>query len=152
MPKIIKLEKPDDFFFWSAMIELSVCIGAFFLASFFPRVETTLGQKLLETVISLDGVLFGFSAVMIGLFLRNFYKLSEITMKRCLLFALDSFWSFIVSILFAFTIMGLGQENANIPLFTPILLTLFGGLCSSIYLILIFIEEIFPPEKEKKTS
>ena len=144
-----RLKKPDDFYFWSAMIELVIGCGAAFLASFFPYVETTLAQKILETVIGLDGVLFGFSAVMIGLFLRDSHELSEITLKRCFIFALCSFWSFIISIFFAFIVLASGQEGTNIPLFTPILLTLFGSLCSSIYLILIFIEEIFPPEKEK---
>lgn len=145
----MKLKKPDDFYFWSAMIELIIVIGAMFLASFLPYVETTLARKILETVISLDGVLFGFSAVMMGLFLRNSHKLSEATLRRCLMFALSSFWSFILSIFFAFLVLALGQQGTNIPFFTPILLTLFGSLCSSIYLILIFIEEIFPSEKER---
>ena len=145
-------KKSEDFYFWSAMIALVITIGAMFLASFFPYVETTLARKILETVIGLDGVLFGFSAVMIGLFLRNSHKLSEITLKRCLMLALSSFWSFILSILFAFIVLALGQQGTNIPLFTPIFLTLFGSLCSSIYLVMIFIEEIFPLEKEKKTN
>lgn len=152
MFKIKKFEKPDDFYFWSAIIELGVTIGAMFLASFFPYVETTLAQKILETVISLDGVLFGFSAVMIALFLRNYHKLSEITLKRCLMFALLSFWSFILSIFFAYIVLALGQQGTTIRLFTPIFLTLFGSVCSSIYLVMIFIEEIFPPEKEKKSN
>jgi len=149
MLKVSKFKKPDDFFFWSAMIEFGVTIGAMFLASFFPYVETTLAQKILETVISLDGVLFGFSAVMVGLFLRNSHKLSDITLKRCLMFALLSFWSFILSIFFAFIVLALGQQGTNIPLFTPIFLTLFGSLCSSIYLVMIFIEEIFPSKRLK---
>lgn len=131
------------------MIEFGVTIGVMFLASFFPHVETALAQKILETLIGLDGVLFGFSAVMVGLFLRNSHKLSEITLKRCLLFALLSFWSFILSIMFAFIIFTLSQQGTTITLFTPIFLTLFGSLCSSIYLVMIFIEEIFPSKRLK---
>jgi len=134
------------------MIMIGVSIGAILLASFFPDVETTLAQRILEALIRLDGVLFGFTAVMVGLFLRDFRKLSEPTLKFCLLFVMLSFWSYIVSILFAFTILTLGQEGATIPLFTPIYLTLFGSICSSIYLVMIFIEEIFPKEQEIKKA
>lgn len=150
--KVSKFRKPYDFYFWSVMIVFTVSIGAIFLASFFPYVEITVAQRILEALIRLDGVLFGFTAVMAGLFLRDFRKLSEATLKRCLLLTMSSFWSYTLSIFFAFTILTLGQENVTIPLFTPIYLTLFGNLCSSIYLVMIFIEEIFPREQEIKKA
>ena len=149
---MLKVRKPYDFYFWSAMIVFAVSIGAIFLASFFPYVEITVAQRILEALIRLDGVLFGFTAVMVGLFLRDFRKLSEATLKRCLLLTMSSFWSYILSIFFAFTILTLGQESVTIPLFTPIYLTLFGSLCSSIYLVMIFIEEISSKEQEIKKA
>jgi len=149
---MLKVRKPYDFYFWSVMIVFAVSIGAIFLASFFPYVEITVAQRVLEALIRLDGVLFGFTAVMVGLFLRDLRMLSEVTLKRCLLLVMSSFWSYIVSILFAFTILALGQENVTIPLFTPIYLTLFGSICSSIYLVMIFIEEIFPKGEEVKKA
>ena len=126
---------------------VAVGIGASFLGFLLPRIEETIAQKILETLIGVDGVLFGFSGVMIGLFLRNFHKLSEITLKRCFMFASLSFWSYIFSIFLAFIVMALGQERVSIPVFMPVFLTIFGALCSSIYLLMIFIEEIYPSEK-----
>lgn len=82
MLNVKKFKKPDDFF-WPAFSVIFVSVGASFLASFVPHVETALAQKILEILIGLDGVLFGFSGVIIGLFLRNSHRLSEITLKRC---------------------------------------------------------------------
>jgi len=149
MFKVRKFKKPDDFYFWSSFTVACVAIGAILLASFIPQVETALAQKILEILIGLDGVLFGFTGVMIGLFLRNSHKLSETTLRRCFMFALMAFWSYILSIFGSFLILALGQQKASMQLFTPVFLTIFGSFCSSIYLVMVFIEEIFPEEKER---
>jgi len=149
MPRIgIKIEKAEDIFFWSSMIELLAFVVVSLLDSSFPNVEATTAQKILEALIPLDGVVFGFSGVMVGLFLRNFHKLSEKTLKGCFMFTALSFWSYIFSILFSFLYIALGQERVTYSVFTPVLLTIFGLLCSSILLLMIFAEEIYP-SKEK---
>lgn len=133
-----KHTRADDMFFWSAMIVFAVSIGAFFIVSFIPPTTVTGIQSMLETLIRLDGVLFGFSGVMLGLFIGKFEKVSETFLKRFLMLVLSSFWSYIFSIFFAFINIYFGVQDW---VFMPILLTLFGALCSSVYTVLVFIEE-----------
>ena len=112
-----------------------------------PKIDEVTSQKILTSLISLNGVLFGFTGVMVGLFLRNIIRLSEKTLKRCMGLVMVAFWCFIFSILFSFLIIGLGQEVINMPTFTPVFATAAGAFCSSIYLVMIFLDEYYPPKK-----
>jgi hypothetical protein len=122
---------------------------ASFIAGVLPVGDPVLGQKMLELTVTLDGVLFGFSGVMIGFFLRGSDKISEPQLKLALWWALMAFWSYIMSIFIAFSVMTLlDQQTFVFSVCTPIALTLFGSIFTSIYMVCIFIEEIFPAESE----
>ena len=146
MPK-----RAQDMLFWSMMIEFAVILGAYFITSLMPPATVIGAQSMLETLIRLDGVLFGFSAVMIGLFVGKFERVSKRFLNRCFMFALLSFWSYIFSIFSAFINIYTGMQG-NIPIFMPVLLTLFGALCSSIYTVLVFIEEQELKRRSNKTQ
>jgi uncharacterized membrane protein len=151
--KVSKFKKVDDFLFWSVIFEACLVLLAMLLAALYemkvPISDLALAQKMLELTITLDGVLFGFSAVMIGFFFRSGSKMSESKLKLSLWWALVAFWSYISSILLAFIAMSeLNQQTRTIPIFTPIQLTIFGSIFTSIYMVLIFIEENFPVENE----
>jgi uncharacterized protein YybS (DUF2232 family) len=104
---------------------------------------------MLELTITLDGVLFGFSGVMIGFFLRRSDKIAEPQLKLSLWWALMASWSYIMSILISFMTMAwLNRQTFVFSVFTPIWLTILGSIFTSIYLILLFIEEIFPTENK----
>ena len=137
----IKIEKADDMFFWSMMIELAVGIGAFFIASLMPPKDIIQTENMLDALIRLDGVLFGFSGVMVGLFIGKLKSMSKRSLYDCLMFALLAFWSYFLSITFSFLNIYIGIQEW---VFTPVLLTLFGILCSSIYTLMVFIEEQEP--------
>lgn len=146
---VSKFKKVDDFLVWSIFFEIGIVLLAMLIGLGLPVSDPVLAQKMLELTVSLDGVLFGFSAVMIGFFLRNSNKISEPKLKISLWWALVAFWSYISSILIAFIAMSeLNQQIITIPIFTPIWLTIFGSIFTSIYMVLIFIEEIFPVENE----
>jgi hypothetical protein len=146
---VSKFRKVDDFLVWSAFFEMGMALLAMLIGLVLPVSDPALAQKMLELTISLDGVLFGFSAVMIGFFFRNSNKISDPKLKTSLWWALVAFWSYIFSILLAFIAMSeLNQQTTYIPVFMPILLTIFGSIFTSIYMVLIFIEEIFPVENE----
>ena len=120
--------------------------GGFALA--LPQIDEVTSQKILESLISLNGVLFGFTAVMIGLFLRESIKLTDKTLKRCLTLSLVAFLCFIFSILLSFLTIGLGQEFMEMPALTPVFATVFGAICASVDLILLFTDEYYPPKKD----
>lgn len=138
MLRRIKIEKADDMLFWSMLIELAVGIGAFFIASLMPPADVIRTQTMLETLIRLDGVLFGFSGVMVGLFIEKSKPMGQKSFYSCLMFALLAFWSYFLSISFAFINIYIGVQEW---VFMPVPLTLFGILCSSIYTLMVFIEE-----------
>jgi hypothetical protein len=94
-------------------------------------------------------VFFGFTAVMVGLFLRESIKLTEKTLIQSLTFAMIAFWSFISSILFSFLLIGLGQDKVLVPTFAPVFITVFGAICSSVYLVMVFSDEAFPTGYKK---
>lgn len=146
---VSKFKKVDDFIFWSIIFEVALVLLAIILALGLPVSDPALAQRMLELTITLDGVLFGFSAVMIGFFLRNSTKISEPKLKVSLMWGLCAFWSYISSILLAFvTMRDLNTQIAIFSVFAPIWLTIFGAIFSSIYMVLIFIEENFPAENE----
>jgi hypothetical protein len=50
-----------------------------------------------------------------------------------------------VSIFLSFLTLGFGQEYMEMPVLTPVFATIFGAICSSVSLILIFTDEYYPP-------
>lgn len=128
------------------MIFMGIALGVLFLSYLFPAFDDAIVQKISELLIALDGTLFGFTAVMTGLFLRERKMLASKTMSGFLTWALLAFWSFIFSILFCFILIGLGQESTTIPAMAPVLLTVFGGICASVYMVLVLADEYFPPQ------
>lgn len=111
-----------------------------------PKVDEPTAQKMLVPLIGLDGVLFGFTGVMAGLFMRNINRLAEKTLKGSLRLVLIAFWLFVLSFLFSFLLLGLGQDVMQMSVFTPIFATAFGAVCASVYLVLVFVDEFYPPK------
>lgn len=142
------IKTPEDMYIWSVFTVFIFFLIGLIFAIFSPYVEISIRYAILDSVIRLDGVLFGFSAVMIGLFVREFRELSRTTMKRCLMFGLLSFWSYILSISISFLIMAFNQTSLY---FVPINLVIIGSICSSINLVLVLAEEVFSSEKVQKS-
>jgi len=137
----------DIVYAWSFFGVVIALLAAFFVAKNLPQIDDATAQKILVPLVSLDGVLFGFTAVMVSLFLHDVTKLSERTFKRSLQFAMMAFWIYIFSILSSFLVMGLGQEYMNMPALAPVFMTFVGTVCSSVFMILIFIDEYYPLQK-----
>lgn len=151
--KVSKFKNSNDFFFWSIVLEFVLILIAGVIGSTLMVTDQAIAQKMLELTITLDGVLFGFSAVMIGFYFRGSSTISESRLKLSLWWALMAFWSYIMSILISFMTMAwLNRQTFVFSVFTPIWLTILGSIFTSIYLILLFIEEIFPEQDEKAAS
>lgn len=118
-----------------------------FLSYLFPKIDEVAAQKILESLLSLNGVLFGFTAVMVSLFLRQSIKLTDKTLKRAIGLSLVAFFCFIFSISLSFLTMGLGQEYMEMHVFTPVFATIAGAVCASVTLLSVFTDEYYPPEK-----
>jgi hypothetical protein len=89
-------------------------------------------------VIRLNGVLFGFTAAMISIF----YFRAEIQHKKFLaitVFSVTAFISYLLSIYMSFSFLMTGEHSGGI--FLPVIITCFGGLCSSVYTVLITVEK-----------
>jgi membrane associated rhomboid family serine protease len=130
-----------------AVIVVIVAFLVFHLLSLgMPKIDETTAQKMLVPLIGLDGVLFGFTGVMAGLFMHNINRVAEKTLKRSLRLVLIAFWFFVFSFLFSFLLLGLGQDVMQMSVFTPIFATALGAVCSSIYLVLVFVDEYYPPK------
>lgn len=143
------LKTADDFLTWSIFFAIIMIIVSLPLGWFVQVYDPTVAQKMLELTINLDGVLFGFSAVMVGFFFHSYDKISKPNVKRGLWWGLAAFWMYIMSILFAFMAMSNSNPQATgIPIFTPTCLTIFGSIFTSICIMLIFLETIFPVENE----
>ncbi len=99
-------------------------------------VSVELSARIMENVIRLDGVLFGFSAVMLTLIYRA--VATEKSKLSVTFLSAISFWSYLLSIFMSFS--NLMWQNSSNQIFVPVLLTCFGGLCSSIYVIMIMLQ------------
>jgi hypothetical protein len=110
---------------------------ALLLASPLGSVSIVTSQAILTNVVELDGVLFGFTATMLALF---YYKEREHRHKllTLLFFIVTAFLSYLASIFLSFSY--LMQEARDFRIFVPVILACFGGLCSSMYLIVAIIE------------
>lgn len=131
--------KADDVYVWSAIIAIAIVGVASLVAYLLSPTTLTVPQSMPENIIRLDGVLFGFSGAMLGLFIGKLEKVSKKFLFRCLTLALASFWCYIFSIAFTFFLyMNLGEIEW---VFVSIILTLAGTICSSVYPVLLFAKE-----------
>jgi uncharacterized protein YacL len=138
----------DNIYLRAIIFAIVTFVVSGFFASLLPQINEVTAQKILESLISLDGVLFGFTAVMIGLFLRQSIKLSDKTLKRAIGLSLVAFLCFIISIFLSFLTIGFGQEYMEMPVLTPVFATIVGAICASVTLILLFTDEYYPPKKD----
>jgi glucan phosphoethanolaminetransferase (alkaline phosphatase superfamily) len=115
----------------------------------FPKVTGDLRTSLFENLITLDGVLFGFSIVMLGLFFPNLQKMSDGTVFCCMVFIMVSFFGYIISIGASFVGIGSGSSASFMNPYFDLVLTLSSLVFSSIYILMILIDEYYPSEKSK---
>jgi hypothetical protein len=129
---------PLRIYYMSAIVVVVAIIAALLIALYSPSISVTEAQSILQTLISLDGVLFGFSAVMIGLVFGSQKRISKKLVRNSALLILVSFWCYLVSLGISFDFIYYEAQKA---VFAPIYLTLIGAACSSIYMVLLFVEE-----------
>jgi len=125
-------------YFTSALIVAVVSFLGSTLAGSFSPVTIETSKTILENVIRLDGILFGFTATMISIF----YFKAETRHKQFLtiaVFSVTAFLSYLLSIYMSFCFLMAGEHSGGI--FLPVIITCFGGLCSSVYIVLITIEK-----------
>lgn len=123
-------------YFGSALIVILATFFASTLSLALPSVSLETSARILENVIRLDGVLFGFTGVMLALIYRE--AKSPKTKAGTTFLTTISFFCYLLSIFMSFSF--LMQQMQSNGIFVPVLLTCFGGLCSSIYIIMVFIE------------
>jgi hypothetical protein len=142
--------KQSDKIYWaSALVLTIISILAALGAGAFPNVSDNLRASMFQNLITLDGILFGFSAVMLGLFFPNLAKISNKTAIRCLVFITVSFFGYIESIALSFIGMSNISSDSSLNPYQCVILTIFSLLFSSIYLLMILVDEYFPSEKPK---
>lgn len=136
-----------SFYFFCFIIVFIVTLLSFVLSrAAFINVSVELYERILENIIRLDGVLFGFTAVMTSLI----YRRKEFRTKRfptLLGWSTISFFCYLLSIFMSLSFLMTHTQDYQI--FVPVILTCFGGLCSSIYIILTIIDLTTPKEKKE---
>jgi hypothetical protein len=115
------------------VILVTVALRYFCLWRFPSNLPSDLVNTILGSTIQLDGVLFGFSAVMFGFFhgkcatkFREPYIFMMMTV---------SFLCYFVSIGTSFTLMA--SQRINGLVVTPTVLAVVGGLLSSVYIVVV---------------
>jgi len=125
-------------YFFSAFVVTVVSLLGSILAGSFSSVTVEVSRIVLENVIRLDGVLFGFTAAMISIF----YFKAETQHKKFLaitVFSVTAFLSYLLLIYMSFCFLMAGEHSGGI--FLPVIITCFGGLCSSVYIVLVTVEK-----------
>lgn len=123
-------------YFGSAFIVVSATFFASVFSASLPNVSIELSAKIMENVIRLDGVLFGFTAVMLTLI--HVGKGSVKTKFSVTFLSAVSFFCYLLSIFMGFS--NLMWQNQSNQIFVPVMLTCFGGFCSSIYVIMMMLQ------------
>jgi hypothetical protein len=136
--KLPPMKNSEDVYVYSTLIIVIVFLVADGIAKSQPAISTSLSADILKMVITLNGVLFGFTGVMIGLFTKNLSKIPKKNLRSILFVSTLAFFSYIFSILFSFLILAYGQEYIQMATLTPLFTTIFGAICASIYLLLTF--------------
>jgi uncharacterized membrane protein len=141
-----KSKSETRLYFLSAVIV--AVVGAFATAFSYalPSVSSEVATSISENVIRLDGVLFGFSATMFSIvYLKQDSKKPKKLMTVVSTFILVAFWSFLISIMMAFSNLWFNNSSQS---FAPVILTFWGGLFCSIYIVLsVFRYESSEPAK-----
>ena len=138
------IKNSNDLYALSASILIIVFLVAHFIAKSVPSIDSTLSDEIQKAVITTDGVLFGFTGVMVGLFARTINSFSNQNLKRLFLFAMLAFLSFVFSMLFSFLLVAFGQETLQMAPLTPLIVIVFGAFCASIFILLTFYDNVFP--------
>jgi len=124
----------------SFLLAFIIILLAFVINRTMPSVNTGIVTTALTNLIQIDGVLFGFSAIMFGLV----YSSGRIHLfegwRKSFVFGLmfSSFWCYLYSLVAAFT--DLLEQNATY-VFSDVFVTVFGAVLSSVFLLLMLIEE-----------
>jgi len=132
-------------YFISVVIVIAVSFFGSLVASSLSPVAADTSKTVLENVIRLDGVLFGFTAAMLSIF----YFKGEPHHRKFLtitVLSVTAFVSFLLSIYMSFSFLMAGEHSGGI--FLPVILTCFGGLCSSVYIVLVMIKRELNGEGE----
>ena len=123
----------DRLYVRSVLIVTAIAAFASAVSAALPSVSSEVATSISENVIRLDGVLFGFSATMFSIvYLKQDLKKPKL-MTEVSTFILVAFWSFLFSILMAFS--NLWSNNSS-QSFAPVILTFCGGIFCSIYIVL----------------
>jgi uncharacterized membrane protein len=121
---------------FSVVVVIVVFILGSVLASSFSTVSVEVSARVLENVIRLDGVLFGFTAAMLSiLFLKG--QTHQRKFLSAIVFTVIAFLSFLLSMFMSFSFLMTEQHSGGI--FLPVILTCFGGLSSSVYVVLVML-------------
>jgi len=131
-----KYEKAIRIYLASALCVIVVFLFASLISLTLPVVPLDVSTKVLENVIRLDGVLFGFTAVMLSLVYREMKSYSK-EFLYVTSFSITSFLCYLLSIFTAF--VSLMFQHRSSLIFVPVILACFGGVCSSIYITMIII-------------
>jgi hypothetical protein len=142
------IKNSQDIYAFSTIILIIAFLVAHIIASLVPSISESLSLEIQKMIITTNGVLFGFTGVMIGLFTRNTNKISKKNLKRVFILSSIAFFSFIFSMLFSFLIVAFGQETLQMAPLTPLIVMIFGAVCSAIYLPLTFFDNAFRIESE----
>jgi hypothetical protein len=123
-------------YLFSAGIVMVVSFLGSLMSSSLPSVTLETSTVVLENVIRLDGILFGFTAAMLSIFYLKGQPLQR-SFLSVIVFIVTAFLSFLLSIFMSFSYLMQGLHTNAI--FLPVILTCFGGLASSVYVILVIL-------------
>jgi membrane protein YdbS with pleckstrin-like domain len=145
-----ELKKPESeirLYVLTVVIVTVIIAFASAVSSALPSVSSEVAASISESVIRLDGVLFGFSATMFSIvYLKQGSKKPKKLMTTVSAFILVAFWSFLISIVLAFS--NLWFNNNSSLAFAPVILTFMGGVFCSIYIVMtIFTYESSEPAR-----
>jgi hypothetical protein len=143
------IKNGQDIYVFSASVLIIAFLVAHVIASLvLPSISESLSLEIQKMVITINGVLFGFTGVMVGLFTRNTSKISKKNLKKVFILSTIAFFSFIFSMLFSFLLVAFGQETLRMAPLTPLIVMIFGAVCSAIYLPLTFFDNAFRVDSE----
>jgi len=130
-----------------------IMLGVLGLAAFFSFISKTttddLAIPILQNTIQLDGLLFGFSAVMFGLiFTREKTTLPKKNEFKIAVVVFASFLCYIISLGAAF--MTLTNKNIGYWVLFPAWIAVFGVMISALYMVVFLLEK--PPSTETISS
>jgi len=112
-------------------------------AAILPKMTDTYAISVLSNTIQLDGVLFGFTAVMFGFFYSK--GIIRRGQTNLLFLVITSFFIYYLSLAFAFFL--LGDQSTDGLIVGPALMAVIGGFLSSVMVVRALAKEQKPDEK-----